>query len=106
FLLTDYAPGRLYADDLRRLVATGALTERDRRRAHQLALYLAEIHAVRRDEPMLYQRHLRDLFGSGEGIAGLLDSYPADFALASPAWLEEVERRCVEWRWRLKAHPE
>lgn len=106
FLLTDYAPGRLYADDLRRLVATGALTERDRRRAHQLALYLAEIHAVRRDEPMLYQRHLRDLFGSGEGIAGLLDSYPADFALVSPAWLEEVERRCVEWRWRLKAHPE
>jgi aminoglycoside phosphotransferase (APT) family kinase protein len=106
FLLTDYAPGQLYAHDMRRLVATGALTERDRGRAHKLACYLAEIHAVKRDEPALYRRHLRDLFGSGEGIVGLLDSYPADFALADGAWLESVERRCVEWRWRLKAHPE
>jgi aminoglycoside phosphotransferase (APT) family kinase protein len=106
FLLTDYAPGQLYADDLRRLVATGALTEHDRKRAHALGCYLAEIHAVRRDEPALYRRHLRDVFGGGEGIAGLLDSYPPGFALADGTRLESVERRCVEWRWRLKAQPE
>lgn len=102
FLLTDYAPGQLYADELRRICASGLLDDGDRSRARQLAIYLAKIHAVKRDEPDLYLRHLRDVFGSGEGIAGLLDSYPPDFALASPAWLEAVERDCVVWRWRLK----
>jgi hypothetical protein len=106
FLLTDYAPGRLYATELQRLAHTGALDDGDIRRAHDLAAYLAEIHAVRRDEPALYWRHLRDVFGSGEGIVGLLDSYPDDFALANTAWRESVERRCVEWRWRLRASPQ
>jgi hypothetical protein len=32
---------------------------------------------------------------------GLADSYPPGDAV-SAAWLEEVERRCVQWRWRLK----
>lgn len=106
FLLTDYAPGRLYAADLQRLARGGALADGDVARAHDLAVYLAQIHAVKRDEPALYYRHLRDVFGSGEGIAGLLDSYPADFVIADAAWREAVERRCVEWRWRLKRSPE
>lgn len=106
FLLTDYAPGSLYAGDLRRLGETGVAAELDLARARALALYLAEIHALRRDEPPLYRRHLRDVFGSGEGIAGLIDSYPPGYPLAPPAWLEELERRLVPWRARLKAHPE
>jgi hypothetical protein len=101
FLLTDYAPGQPYAHDLERLRDTGELQASDLKRAHQLALYLADIHAEKRDEPTLYRRHLRDLFGSGEGIVGLLDSYPDDFALADAPWRESVERHCVGWRWRL-----
>jgi aminoglycoside phosphotransferase (APT) family kinase protein len=106
FLLTDYVPGQLYADDLQRLCATGSLTELDLARARRLAGYLAEIHAIRRDDPALYRRHLRDVFGGGEGIAGLTDSYPTESTFATPGWLEEIERACVTWRWRLKAHPE
>jgi len=106
FLLTDYVEGALYADDLQRLRDTGCLTDRDLRRAEILAHYLAEIHAVKRDEPTLYRRAVRDLVGSGEGIFGLTDSYPPDFSLIDAAWLERVEQACVHWRWRLNAHPQ
>ena len=106
FLLTDYVDGALYADDLQRLRDTGCLTDRDIRRAERLAYYLAELHAVKRDEPALYRRAMRDLVGSGEGIFGLADSYPAGFALADANRLERIERACVRWRWQLNAHPE
>jgi hypothetical protein len=101
FLLTDYVSGTLYATDLQRLRDSGRLTERDLRRAAALAQYLAEIHAVKRDDPALYRRAVRDLVGSGEGIFGLSDSYPPDFPLLEAGWLERVEQACVRWRWRL-----
>lgn len=106
FLLTDYVPGKLYADDLDRLRAGGDLSELDLERARALAAYLVEIHKTRGDDQQLYVRQLRDVFGSGEGLAGLIDSYPPDYPLANAAWLEGIERRCVAWRHRLKAHPE
>ena len=106
FLLTDYAEGALYAHDLQRLRDTGRLTKGDLQRAERLARYLAEIHAAKRDDPALYRRAVRDLVGSGEGIFGLADSYPADFSLVNAAWLERIEQACIHWRWRLKTHSE
>lgn len=102
FLLTDYVQGIPYARDMQRLRDTGELTALDVGRARRLAEYLAGIHAVKRDDPALYQRRMRDLLGSGEGIMGLTDSYPSDFPLADAEWLEGVEKACVDWRWRLK----
>jgi Ser/Thr protein kinase RdoA (MazF antagonist) len=71
-----------------------------------LADYLAEIHQKQPDDPalnkQLYCRAWRDLVGHGEGIMGMLDSYPANFAVAPPSRLAAIERRCVDWRWRLK----
>jgi hypothetical protein len=104
FLLTDYAPGVLYAEDLRHLCEADHAADLDVRRAAALAGYLATIHAVKRDEPVLYRRAARDLLGSGEGIMGLTDSYPPDFALVDAAWLERVEQACVRWRWQLKRY--
>jgi aminoglycoside phosphotransferase (APT) family kinase protein len=106
FLLTDFAPGALYAADLRRIVADGSATPLDYERARALAAYLAALHAERCTDAVLYRRHLRDLFGSGEGIVGLIDSYPPSYPLAHEAWLEHVETRLVAWRWRLKRRPE
>lgn len=102
FLLTEYAEGTPYAHDLQRLRDGGALTDLDVERARCLARYLAEIHAHTCDDPPLYVRRLRDLLGSGEGIMGLTDSYPSDFALADAARLARIECACVAWRWRLK----
>jgi hypothetical protein len=106
FLVTEYADGEPYARDLERIAERGVLTEADRRRTDRLARYLAQIHASRQDSRALYLRRIRDLFGHHECIAGLLDSYDA-FPLdgfTSAAELREIERRCVDWRHRLKAY--
>lgn len=103
FLVTEFADGTPYAKDLERIRNTGQLTELDLRRAEALAVYLSEIHAVKRHDPALYRRRIRDTVGSGEGIMGLTDSYPPNFPLAPPERLARIEARCVEWRWRLKS---
>jgi aminoglycoside phosphotransferase (APT) family kinase protein len=106
FHLSTYVPGTLYAHDLPAIAKRNALLPADRHRAEILADYLATIHAVRPTNPaltdQLYCRAWRDLVGHGEGIMGMLDSYPADFAVAPPTRLAAIERRCVTWRWRLK----
>ena len=101
-LLTEYAPGQPYADDLLRIRDMGEHTEQDVERAKRLAAYLADIHAVKHTDPLLWRRRLRDLVGHGEGIMGLTDSYTADFPLATAEdWLQ-LENAANRWRWRLK----
>jgi len=102
-LLTDYAPGQLYAGDLTRIRDEGMCTDRDRARAEALADYLVGIHTVKHDDPLLWRRRLRDLVGHGEGIMGLTDSYPADFPLTPVEELRAIEVAANEWRWRLKS---
>lgn len=101
-LVTDYAPGAPYAQDLMRIRDMGYLEEQDCRRARALANYLAVTHARKHNDPLLWRRRVRDLIGHGEGIMGLTDSYPADFPLISPADLCALEQKANEWRWRLK----
>ena len=103
YLLTSFAPGTLYAADLRELAATGAATDRDLARARALAGYLAKLHVPLAD-PARYRRAIRDLVGHGEGIFGIIDGYPADVPGATAARLHAIELRCVEWRWRLRHH--
>ncbi|MGB0384515.1 MAG: phosphotransferase family protein [Ardenticatenaceae bacterium] len=102
FLLSEYVEGKGYASDLERLRDGGELTERDLQRTQRLAEYLAQIHCHKLDHPALYRRHIRDLFGSGEGMMGLTDSYPAAYPLADEAWLQRIEEMAIRWRWRLK----
>jgi hypothetical protein len=101
-LVTGYRPGQPYADDLMRIRDEGELRPLDRERAEALADYLAEIHQVKHDDPLLWRRRLRDLVGHGEGIMGLTDSYPADATYASAAVLRSIEEAANRWRWRLK----
>ena len=100
-LLTEYAEGRVYAQDLERLRSSGAGTELDFARADALCDYLAEIHSVRGGDAGLYVRRNRELVGDGECIMGLADSYPPH-PMFTPQVLEEIEHRAVRWRWRLK----
>lgn len=102
FLLTDYAEGRGYSEDLIRLKNTGELTQLDLARCDALCDYLVEIHQLRGSDPGLYTRHIRELVGHGECIMGLMDSYPPDHPFITQPLLEEIEQLCVRWRWRLK----
>jgi hypothetical protein len=101
FLLTEYVEGRPYFEDLVRLRDGGDVTELDLARGDALCDYLVAIHRAADGPAGLYTRRIRELLGHGECIMGLADSYPLD-GVVSAAWLEEVERRCVHWRWRLK----
>lgn len=101
FQLVEKAAGRLYWLDLDRML-DGPATDLDAARAGALGRFLAEAHAVRREEPTLYERRIRELVGHGECLMGILDSYPHPFALLPPAACEDVERAAVSWRWRLR----
>ena len=100
-LLTEFAEGENYALDLERLRDTNTLTDLDLARSDALCDYLVAIHRVRRGDPGLYVRRIRELVGDGECIMGLTDSYPRH-PLFTPAVLQEIEQRCVGWRWRLR----
>jgi hypothetical protein len=101
YVLTTWADGALYAEDLRRIARSGATAE-DLRRVDALADFLARLH--RRDElpAAAYTRAVRDLLGSGEGIFGIVDGYPADVPAAPRSRLRAIEERCLAWRWRLR----
>lgn len=105
YLITSYAPGQIYAEDLRRIARDGRATDLDVARVDVLARYLATLHAqpvaVDNANPR-YRRAIRDLVGHGEGIFGMIDGFPpvAEIPLER---LQAIEHRCVEWRWRLRA---
>lgn len=102
YLITTYAPGTIYADDLRRVADTGVVTDVDLARLDALAGYLAALHQPLGEPGPRYRRAIRDLVGSGEGIYGIVDGYPADVPGASAIRLRGLEERCAEWRWRLR----
>lgn len=102
YLLTEWAEGELYADDLRRIAREGALRPLDVERAEVLARYLISLHRGEGSSPAAYARAIRDLVGHGEGIAGIADAYPDDAPGAPRARVDAIERACLEWRLRLR----
>jgi hypothetical protein len=111
YVLTSFAEGKVYAEDLRRLARDGRATDRDLARVEALGRYLVELHDATlelpsRDGEIAYARAIRDLLGSGEGIFGIVDGYPTDVPGASSRRLKRLEERCLDWRWRLRRQSE
>ncbi len=104
YLLTEFAPGTAYAEDLRRIARTHVVEPRDVSRVDTLVSYLAALHAERHEGVTAYRRSLRDALGSGEGIFGIVDAYPAETPGADARRLQQLEARCLEFRWKLKRH--
>jgi hypothetical protein len=102
YLVTEWADGLPYAEDLRRVCRAERCTPLDRARAQAMARWLAALHAERRDDVDLWHRVVRDLLGHGEGIFGMVDGYPDDTPAAPPLRLRAIEERCLDWRWRLR----
>lgn len=99
--LVEKADGTLYWLDLDRLLrAPSRALDVDRARA--LGRFLGEAHAVKRNEPTLYERRIRELVGHGECLMGILDSYPHPYPFLPPSTCEAIERDAVVWRWRLR----
>ncbi len=102
FIIMEKVEGELYHRDLDTIAETDRLNEIDRERCRALSNYLAEIHSCKREAPGLYVRRVRELVGDGECIMGLIDSYPCGLSYIDEETLLEVEKKCVEWRYRLK----
>jgi Phosphotransferase enzyme family len=102
FILMDLVEGTEYFYDLDRVKETGTLAELDVARTRALSDYLATIHAVKRADPVIYTRRIRDLVGHGELIMGLIDSYPRSFDVFSQDDFRLLEKRCIDWRYALK----
>jgi len=102
FIVTEKVEGQHYHLDLDRIREENRLSSLDEERCRTLAEYIASVHSVKKDSPQLYARRIRDLIGHGEAIMGLADSYPAGLDYVSFQDLCEIEKKCVEWRWKLK----
>lgn len=102
YLITDYEPGRVYAEDLRRIAEEKRLIGHDRDRCDSLARYLARLHEKREGRAADYTRAIRNLVGDGEGIFGIIDAYPENTPSAPRDRLQQIEQSCVQWRWKLK----
>lgn len=104
YLITTYAPGTVYAHDLRRIARERIARPHDVDRVDVLARYLAALHTPIAPPGARYRRAIRDLVGSGEGIFGIVDGYPPGVPGAPAERLRAIEARAAEWRWRLRDH--
>jgi hypothetical protein len=102
FQLVRYEKGSEYFLDLERIKDQDKLTDFDTARALALSDYLVEIHKVKKDTPELYVRRIRDLIGHGECVMGLIDSYIDNLGFIDCKGFAEIEKKCVEWRWKIK----
>lgn len=102
FIFVEKVDGRGYQEDLGRIRDTDAMTDLDERRCVILADYIARVHSVKKNAPDLYVRRARDLVGHGECIMGMIDSYPRNADFVTDDEMQEIEKKCVEWRWKLK----
>ncbi|MFT3917647.1 MAG: phosphotransferase [Anaeromyxobacteraceae bacterium] len=102
YLVTEWAEGDLYVEDLRRVAREGEVQAQDHARVDALARYLAQLHLGKLDDRVAWRRAVRDLVGHGEGVFGIVDAWPDDFAGVDPARLRRIEERCLAFRWRLR----
>jgi streptomycin 6-kinase len=102
FVLTEYAEGRGYNEDLVGMRDDPVLSDQDVARADALCDYLVDIHSIKGGEPGLYVRRIRELIGHSECIMGLIDSYPKEQDGIDHDLLRQIEQQCADWRWHLK----
>lgn len=102
FIVSEKAEGKPYHRDLDRIMEQKSLTELDEDRCQTLSDYIVQVHEIKKDFPELYVGRIRDLLGHGECIMGLTDSYPSGLDYISWKELCYIEKKCIEWRWKVK----
>lgn len=103
FILVEKIEGNEYYKDLNAIAERRALSDLDRKRCRVLSDYLVTIHSVKRNDSTLYERRIRELIGHGECIMGLVDSYPLNVDFVDMDKLKAIEKRCLDWRWKIKS---
>ncbi len=108
FLLTEKVEGHDYYLDLERIRGNkgkeGVFRSADLEQVRLFARWLARVHADKKDDPDRYLRRVRNLVGDCECCFGLVDGYPHPYAEYPPERFIALEKRLVDWRWKLKGY--
>ncbi|OIQ51675.1 Phosphotransferase enzyme family protein [Pseudodesulfovibrio hydrargyri] len=104
FIVNEKLEGHDYFLDLER-IRKSELLDRDLETAREFARWLAGVHAEKLEDPPLYSRRIRNLLGASECILGLVDeAFPRDYAFFGPDRFKTLEKRLIDWRWKLKGY--
>lgn len=101
FIVNEKLEGSDYFLELER-IREGGFCPQDLELARGFARWLAEIHAVKSNELDRYDRRVRNLIGDCECIYGIIDGYPRPYFMFTPERFQALEKRLVDWRWKLK----
>ncbi len=102
FIVNEKLEGYDYFHDLDR-IRQGDFRPSDVEMARELARWLVRIHATKKNDRDLYYRRIRNLIGADECIYGLIDeAFPLPFEFFPSECFRALEKRIVDWRWRLK----
>ena len=100
YLLMEKVEGRDYFSDLKSFARKERLDNQDIEKIRAMALYLAGIHALKKDSKTLYWRKLRDTVGHGECLMGVFDIYPDDSVPYEV--MTNIIKKSVDWIYKLK----
>jgi aminoglycoside phosphotransferase (APT) family kinase protein len=100
YLLMERGAGVDYFHDLAAFSQKDCLTDADKKKIKAMAVYLGEIHAIKKDSKTLYWRKLRDTIGHGECLMGVFDTYPD--GVLSYDEMAEIIKKSVDWYAKLK----
>jgi len=103
FIVNEKIEGRDYFNDLER-IRKGDFRKEDEELAREFARWLARVHSEKKLDPDLYIRRVRQTMGAHECINGLIDDYPHPYELFPPERFRSLEKRLVDWRWKLKGY--
>lgn len=100
YLLMERGEGVDYFHDLAEFSYKDCLDDGDKEKVRAMAVYLAEIHAMKKDSKTLYWRKLRDTIGHGECLMGVFDTYPD--GVLSYGEMADIIKKSVDWYAKLK----
>ncbi len=100
YLIMEKVEGRDYFNNLKAFAHKDKLEPQDAQKITAMALYLAKIHAIKKDSRTLYWRKLRDTVGHGECLMGVFDIYPE--GVVPYEIMTSIIKKSVDWIYRLK----
>jgi hypothetical protein len=100
YLLMERGEGVDYFRDLAAFAQNDCLTDADKKKIKAMAVYLAEIHTIKKYSKTLYWRKLRDTIGHGECLMGVFDTYPE--GVLSYGEMADIIKKSVGWYAKLK----
>lgn len=103
FVVSEKLEGHDYFLDLER-IRGGDVRPDDEKLVRGFASWLARVHSNKLDEPDRYIRRIRNTVGDCECIFGIIDGYPDSYDEFPPERFEALEKRLIDWRWKLKSY--